>query len=197
MHGHPPSVFIAIARDDAFTLAELLLALCLLAALALVVPPATATLVNRERINRASADCARVARAIERFRDDTGVYPGWSPDVGAGELLVGPGDVPRQADDAAWLGGSVRSLEPELLSQGEHSDLAVDLGADPWGNRYAFNVAAVRSRGASPAGGPSVTAALWVISAGPNGRIETPFRLEAAEATLGGDDVGARVRVRP
>jgi hypothetical protein len=36
--------------------------------------------------------------------------------------------------------------------------------------------------------------AVFVISAGPNGIIETPFTQLLASASLGGDDIGQRIR---
>lgn len=53
---------------------------------------------------------------------------------------------------------------------------------DPWGNCYALNLAAANRPGA----------AVWALSAGPDGIIDTPF-LDAVE-TAAGDDVGVRVR---
>lgn len=57
------------------------------------------------------------------------------------------------------------------------------LSADPWGNCYVVNLAAIA------AGEPAI---VWVLSAGPNGIIDTPFVV--ASGTPAGDDVGARVR---
>lgn len=54
---------------------------------------------------------------------------------------------------------------------------------DPWGNRYVVLVQGIRD--GVQAGG-SVAVYGWVISAGPNGKIET----EDSGAVLGGDDIG-------
>ncbi len=35
--------------------------------------------------------------------------------------------------------------------------------------------------------------ALWVLSAGPNGLVETPYAASALSAVVGGDDIGARI----
>ena len=50
---------------------------------------------------------------------------------------------------------------------------------DPWGNRYAVNIKALADG----------TSCVVVVSAGPNGQIETPFA--GAAITAGGDDVVA------
>lgn len=55
------------------------------------------------------------------------------------------------------------------------------LGRDPWGHAYIMAVGALRSSGPRSPG-----ARAWILSAGPNGRIETP----ADAISLGGDDVG-------
>jgi hypothetical protein len=60
------------------------------------------------------------------------------------------------------------------------------LAPDPWGNGYAVNLAA---------GFSSEPAVLWVLSAGPNGIIETPFLSETT--TTAGDDIGVIVTGRP
>ena len=36
--------------------------------------------------------------------------------------------------------------------------------------------------------------AVWVLSAGPNGTIETPFTLPILSATAGGDDIAIRIQ---
>ncbi len=58
--------------------------------------------------------------------------------------------------------------------------------ADPWGNRYLVNIGKLD---------PAVSSAALVISAGPNGRLETSANADAASAvTPAGDDIVARVR---
>jgi prepilin-type N-terminal cleavage/methylation domain-containing protein len=59
---------------------------------------------------------------------------------------------------------------------------AARLGLDPWGNAYIVSIGAMEKDGS-----PIVTnAKAWIISAGPNGVLET----EPDGATLGGDDIG-------
>ncbi len=58
---------------------------------------------------------------------------------------------------------------------------------DPWGNKYICNVAAL--------GNPGVP--VWVVSAGPNGMLETTMPDSGsigASASLVGDDIGFRVQ---
>jgi hypothetical protein len=55
--------------------------------------------------------------------------------------------------------------EQDLLSR------ASSIGLDPWGKRYLINIGNMRNKDAIESGSVLVT---WAISAGPNGRIETP-----------------------
>lgn len=60
--------------------------------------------------------------------------------------------------------------------------------ADPWGNAYLVNIGK-----ADPA--LSTKKAVWVISAGPNGQIETTSDTAASgTVTAGGDDIIARIQ---
>jgi hypothetical protein len=70
-----------------------------------------------------------------------------------------------------------------------------EIAADPWGNRYVVNVALIDlSPGAATANGQPKMA-VWVLSAGPNGIIETPFAASIlAAAQPGGDDIGTRIQ---
>jgi len=70
-----------------------------------------------------------------------------------------------------------------------------EIAADPWGNRYVVNVALIDlSPGAATASGQAKMA-VWVLSAGPNGIIETPFASSILNATrAGGDDIATRIQ---
>ena len=83
----------------------------------------------------------------------------------AAAILVGPGNMPAFDVDAGW---------PPAGRKGPPYDF--EIPADPWRNAYVVNI-----------GAPGT---VWVVSAGPNGILETPF--ETGE--LQGDDIGSRVR---
>lgn len=62
------------------------------------------------------------------------------------------------------------------------------LGADPWGNRYLVNI----KHGDPGDGEPK---AIWVLSAGPNGKIDTSPTLPAdGKPVPGGDDIAFRIK---
>jgi len=141
--------------------------------LSLVVPPALATFVADSRVARARADLAEVAAAIS------------AAGVGAGEaspavVLAGPGRLPKTSDATTrgWLSASRGSLTAQ---------------PDPWGNAYL-----VRTRGSDTDSRSGAAASddrgsrllVVVLSAGPNGVIETAFDQPSGGFRAGGDDVG-------
>ncbi len=137
-----------------------------------VVPPAFAWVVNHRRVVRAEADVAAIAGGLR------------NPDpelrrlATAVDVLCGPGPMPH-ADAAVgpWTTAPRGALAAAFRDR-------LPLSADPWGNCYVVNLAAM-------AAGDSTT--VWVLSAGPNGIIETPFLARDAAAPAG-NDVGMRIR---
>jgi hypothetical protein len=122
-------------------------------------------------------------------------------------VLTGPGSAPADgAPPARWGLASVAvdSLENQLQRNQPGGDPSPakryatggrfawrgpylrTLGEDPWGNQYVVNVGKLQ---------PGQNRQAWVISAGPNGTIDTPFDATTTDAAaLGGDDIGARLQ---
>jgi len=90
-----------------------------------------------------------------------------SPQV---NTMIGQGRVPR-ATDTRWLEGTTSPF----VAEGAHV-----MAADPWGNGYVVNIGAAAGR------------VVWLLSAGPDGVIQTPFDGSTAEPA--GDDRGRRLR---
>jgi hypothetical protein len=137
-----------------------------------VLPPAAAWGVNRSRVRLATVEVARIAETLRHVEPDL-------HDVARGaQVLCGPGRLPLAPTPAAerWV-TMPRAALVAVVGDGQA------LSADPWGNCYVVNLAAIA------AGEPAI---VWVLSAGPNGVIDTPF--VTASETLAGDDVGIRVR---
>lgn len=177
-----------------FTRAQLLIALAMIFVCALVVPPSIALVVNARRIAKATEDVGRIAVAIERATRDLGSQPRWIRQADrasqrSGErvaILFGPGEAPKVAEGSGdWPSGPFDTLTRQLVSNGPDytaSDwrgpyLVPDAGADPWGNRY---MAAFEGEG-------------FVVSAGPNGTIDTPLDALGAGSRQG-DDIVSLVR---
>ena len=129
-----------------------------------VLPTAAAKALATWRITRAG-ELARIgADRLASHRGDL------SSSDSRLHVMCGPGRRPRAASDAeGWLHETVRA--PESLQR--------DWPQDPWGRCYLLNTPAWFREGAG-----------LLISAGPNGTIETPIHAAAP----GGDDIGAVVR---
>ena len=164
--GHAPA-----RRQAAVTGGRVLAAVSVLLVLALVVPAVVATRLSRARVDRARAETGLLAAALAPRIGRAGTAAGAA-------LRAGRGNVPRESVDARWTAGGA---DP-LTDAGGGGTAEAPASPDPWGNRYAANVGV----------GPG--SAVWVLSAGPNGRIETTFEQPAARALASGDDVAARVR---
>ncbi len=70
--------------------------------------------------------------------------------------------------------------------------LSKDVPGDPWGHAYLINTGFLR--GLPPSAVGCSRCAVFVISAGPNGTLETPFRQPIANALVFGDDLSVRIQ---
>lgn len=70
--------------------------------------------------------------------------------------------------------------------------LTKELAGDPWGNAYIINSGFLR--GLPPSVSHCSRCAVFVISAGPNGLLETPFQQPIANAQVFGDDLAVRIQ---
>ena len=145
------------------------LALILLATA--VVPPLGAYAVNRSRVRAATrvvSNLAEVLRAdqsrlVEMARD--------------GDAACGSGRMPL-----ARLPGARQWVTAPRANFARGNSDPTPLAADPWGNCYLVNLAEAMAN----------DKAVWVLSAGPDGIVDTPFSSQLARPV--GDDVGIRVR---
>jgi type II secretory pathway pseudopilin PulG len=141
---------------------KLAYALAAIALLVFVLPPLAARQVHARRIGRARQDVQRIATALmsEHYAalKDAMASAGGKPVV-----LTGPGVPPRFAPGVGW---------PDAMML-PWSAMSNDT-TDPWGNQYLVAIAA----------GPGASVA--VLSAGPNGTVDTPF---ASAGVSRGDDV--------
>lgn len=134
----------------------------------LMLPPIGAWAVNQLRLRRASSDTRELAARL--------VGPGGQVGrvglVGI-DVLCGPGLAPDTIGGATerWAMRPVGSLAAAMVD-------ARPVPADPWGNCYLVNIGAARD---------DERATLWILSAGPNGLVETPFASSADQPA--GDDV--------
>lgn len=155
---------------------QLVVALAAVLVATAVLPPAAAWSLNTRRISQTRE---RARAAVERLRREADGIAGFKTSVG---MVCGPGQLPdsvpatlsaRAAGSfpahGAWLRDA--RIAPELFGAG--------MPTDAWGRCFLLNA------GGWVSGGP-----VWLLSAGPNGLVETPPDAQA----LGGDDIGERLR---
>lgn len=185
-----------------FTMTEMATALTVTSVLTTMAAPSIEDYVSRARQVRAASDTRTIALSLLRLREDVSSQARKPKGLASFTVLVGPGDSPAVADggDSRWVlpsgSSDVDLLMHHLVMNGPGYGpspesatrrwrgpyLQNDVAADPWGHRYAVNV-----RWLSMRNGLDVI----VLSAGPNGLIETPF--EGDGLRPGGDDVVALV----
>ena len=138
-------------------------------------PWSMASSLHRDRIDRARGEVGALAAALQAA--GAARQAGYQPDA----ILVGPGANPEIPPGSDW-----RQVTT-IGASAAHLDLPI--GPDPWGNRYSHLPVAGGRPGALHRAG----IARWVLSAGPNGIVDTPFRQAPDRAALGGDDIGVRL----
>jgi prepilin-type N-terminal cleavage/methylation domain-containing protein len=199
-----------------FTLIELTVVLAVLVTLALVLTPSITNFINDSRVARARTDTKTVAAAIIQFYKDNGFFPQWVTATAGGpgtaasrrDLLVSPGNVPTTAAATLWTTGTNDTIANQLMGNtpaytvktatnaygwnGPY--LSSGIGADSWNNRYMVNINLIDTTVGTQTSAGATKSAVWVISAGANGRIETAYTAPITTAVAGGDDIGVRVQ---
>ena len=199
-----------------FTLIELTVVLAVIVTLALVLTPSIANFINDSRVAKARNDCQTLASAIFQFYRDTGFFPVWriakngGPGLPANRLqvLASRGNMPLEDVPTLWSTGAIGGMAEQLVNNAPGYSLKTptsqfgwngpyfssEIGSDPWGNRYLVNIGLIdTSPGAMTLSGQQKLA-VWVLSAGPNGTIETPFTLPILNAVAAGDDIAVRIQ---
>ena len=151
------------------TIARVLALLAVILALALALPYVAVRRLHQARLDAADRQAAAIGRGL---RDLLSRSPDALPiDV---ELLEGPGARPIVLDER---GTALKTLPLTRVLRG------TEPAADPWGNAWL-----VLARRSSLPRGPRV---LWVLTAGPDGVVQTV--LSAPEPAAAGDDRLVRV----
>ncbi|MDA1192607.1 MAG: type II secretion system major pseudopilin GspG [Candidatus Poribacteria bacterium] len=108
------------AKDEGFTLVEILVVITILGILVAVVSPTVLSRIDQARQTKALVDIRTYADALERYAIDIGDYPT------SEEGLLGLATAP---DDATGWNGPY--LSGVLNQDGT-------MKADPWGNEYVY-----------------------------------------------------------
>jgi prepilin-type N-terminal cleavage/methylation domain-containing protein len=204
------------SRARGFTLIELTVVLAVIVTLALILTPSIANIINDARVARARSDCQTLVSAIVQFYKDNGFFPQFATANAGGpgtpqsriDLLVSRGNLPAEDQPSLWTTGRRDLLSNQLLINAplytlkafssqfgwNGPYLSSELGADPWGNRYVVNVGLIDLTAGPLGRNGAPKSAVWVLSAGSNGIIETLYNQLAIAATLGGDDIGIRIQ---
>jgi prepilin-type N-terminal cleavage/methylation domain-containing protein len=185
--------------EAGFTLIEVVVVVAVIAILAAVLTPYITKYIDDSKIAKARNEVQVIGGAMTNFYKDTGVWPSRNATGGAVAVLYTGTVTPAAAAIFTanppvtpavnnW-NGAVAPLDNSLLSNGTGNAYPANgdmqwrgpyagsaLPADPWGKPYVLNVAAA---------GP-----LWVLSAGPNGKVQTA----RTDNVVAGDDIGFRVR---
>ncbi len=139
---------------------------------------------EKANILKAQADLKAIQAAILLFKKDTGLWPnrvnGAISSTNAVEVLLhhvdgistpSPGDWPLNDDKATkYLEGYLNLAQDSGRKYPKwKGPYLQEAGADPWGNAYLVGVRNLeRPRAATDT-------AVWIISAGPDGVIQTPI----------------------
>jgi prepilin-type N-terminal cleavage/methylation domain-containing protein len=202
-------------EQKGFTLIEVIVAIAVVAILAGVITPSVIKHLDDAKRARAANDCLVIGSAIGNFYKDVARMPNMNA-AGAPNLtlLVSQGNVPTQATGITQWNTATTAAACDLLSNhlsantpksqtanqyptsGQFSWIGpyqADFPADPWGNRYAVNIGnSINNTNTA------LSYAVWVLSAGPNGTVETAYNpnVPAAGSTLtpGGDDIVYRLK---
>ena len=192
-------------NKSGFTLIEMVVVLVVIMVLAAIMTPMLTNLLEEARQTRAELEVQNISRAIREFNKGTGKWPIFVSGANITtsstiyQIVAGPGAIPSAPSHPDWLTTPRGDLETILGSNGPgfgtsgrfawRGPYVQELGDDPWGNAYLIN-------GGSLAFG--VNRAGMVLSAGPNGEIETSFTQNIgsgqAAVAVGGDDIVARLK---
>jgi prepilin-type N-terminal cleavage/methylation domain-containing protein len=196
-------------RSQGFTLIELAVVLAIIAVLAAVLTPMVSGYLDQARVARAQADVRTIADSVKLYNRDTGRWPiydssaDYSSDTAPGttkvEFGTSTGNSPTAG--AGWsLGAVLNTTSLELYINNDRSGVGnaafpragfrgpyvATVDSDPWGNKYLLNAGNLKR---------SSTNHAYIISAGPNGTLETNRDVATtANVNAGGDDVIALIK---
>lgn len=181
-----------------FTLVEIIVVAACIAILAAILTPMIINAIEDSKKSSAMADCKAIQTAMLMFKKDTGSYPYKGADFNCTTLNLAysfSGTMPTFAING-WTTDDPK-IEMTFLRDATglvdckynnwKGPYLAQLSADPWGNKYVVNMNALDPNH------PAYTNAVWVLSAGPNGVINTNttnLNLDAAQD----DDIGVRIK---
>ena len=190
-------------NEKGFTLIEVVVVVAVIAILAAVLTPYITKYIDDSKIAKARNEVQVIAAAVTNAYKDLGRWPNRNirrdglrralhrapprrRRPSSGRPPAGPRPAPRGIPwTPTWCtNGHTYPATGDTKWSGPY---ATTLPVDPWGRPYVINAANFKH-----AGPPAAPIPIWVLSAGPNGIVET--NIAAATTATGGDDIGFRVR---
>jgi prepilin-type N-terminal cleavage/methylation domain-containing protein len=190
-------------KSKGFTLIELAVVLAIIAVLAAVLTPMVTGYLDQARTARAQADVRTIADAIKLYNRDTGRFPIYDTSAAFGTDTAAANDIGTSTGNAptttgAWAALGTSSLESYLNNDrttvgtaafpkaGFRGPYVGTVDSDPWGNKYVLNASDLRK---------ASTFHAYVISAGPNGALDTTRDVATgATITAASDDIIAVIK---
>lgn len=177
-------------KQAGFTLVEVIVIVAILAILAGILVPMIFSQIDEARITRAEADCKSISSALLVARKDLGLWPNLygASCTPTATIMRGAGVEPANLS-AMGYNLDVPLRFRDVLMRDDEECYNTDMyngpylpgvEADPWGNQYILGASNFNVDN-----GP-----VYVLSAGPNGTLETPL----SSISLGGDDIGLRIK---
>ena len=185
------------ARRLAISLIEAVMTLSVIAATSAIVVPAVTGLMDKARHTRAQMELNAIANAVVEFARDVGRLPGADAPIAIERrraVLVTEGEFPDVAAAAhAWATSPRIPAGDYFLTPGRVNSprwrgpyLPEKIAGDPWGHAYVINIA--------PGAPLGRKRAIYALSAGPNGVIDTPLAQHASHSSVKGDDIAVRIQ---
>ncbi len=169
-------------REQGFTLIEMIVTVAIIASLAAILVPIVSSELGDTAQSRAIGDAQRIGTAMTQFIKDTRIFPTGPGGDDSVEILRGAGNDPAGGNAMIEGDGADENLLAYLtdgLANGGalwNGPYMQQIPADPWGNAFFVNVNGYYDNAEY----------VWVISAGPDGEIETL----PEDVQLAGDDIG-------
>lgn len=201
-----------LKKQKGFTLIEVIVILAVIAVLAALLTPMITSYIRDAKLRRAESDTKMIAAAVQACVKDLGDWPIWkdgrnrkATDAVFDALYTSDGDTPATGSGVSIPSTSrMDTIKNQLVDNkpsGSSSKAYPTTGtrkwmgpylekvsADPWGNKYYVDV-----KGLQPANVSGMMPS-FVVSAGPNKKLETKFAQNGPSITIGGDDIVHRIK---
>lgn len=174
-----------LRNKNGFTLIEVIVVAGIIAVLAGILVPLIFKEIDESKNSRAAADVRSISSALIILKKDTGQWPVSASCDNTVTVIQSAGVLPTLGSN--WDNTTPANLDDYLAADSNacwpvkwKGPYLAYTSADPWGNAYVINGKDFLA----------TTGALWIISAGPDGVVDTA----ATQTSVGNDDIGLRLR---